>query len=457
MSWSQPAFHDLARRVAGRTGLDFPPDRRAGAEVGIRRAMVKARQPDADRYLDWVLDNPAALDDLVAELTIGETYFFREPDQFRFIREVVLPDVRRRRGPLHSPRCWSAACSTGEEAYSLAIVLIEALPEVVPSVLGTDISKVSLETASRGIFSDWSIRGEGGAEVARYLRRIGSHHELAEPIRKAVDFRPLNLADDDYPSLKSSIWGMDLILCRNVLIYFDRATIRAVANRLYETLSEGGWLIVASSDPPLAHEAPFEVELTDRGVFYRRGDRAWSPGRSPEAPASAVDVAVDIEAPTDRWAPETPTIVARPTSEMRAPEADPLDMSAQVRALANADPAKAERACASAATRHPLAFELHHLRAILLLDLGRAREAAEAARRAIYLDRSLAASHFLLGSILEREGDAGGALRAFRNARDLCASRPPGEIVPLTDGETAARLGRAAEARLERRVDGATP
>lgn len=453
MSWSRPAFHDLARRVAGRTGLHFPPDRRPGAEVGIRRAMARARQPDADRYLDWVLDNPAALDDLVAELTIGETYFFREPDQFRFIREVVLPDVRRRRGPLHSPRCWSAACSTGEEAYSLAIGLIEELPGVVPSVLGTDISKVSLEKASRGIFGDWSIRGEGAAEMARYLRRMGDHHELAEPIRKAVVFRPLNLADDDYPSLKSSVWGMDLILCRNVLIYFDRATIRAVANRLYETLSEGGWLIVASSDPPLSREAPFEVELTDRGVFYRRGHRAWSPGRSPEEPASAVDV----ETPTDRWAPETPAIVALPTSEPLAPEADALGLAAQVRALANDDPAEAERVCDSAAIRHPLAFELHHLRAILLLDLGRVREAAEAARRAIYLDRSLAASHFLLGSILEREGDAGDALRAFRNARDLCASRPPGEVVPLTDGETAARLGRAAEARLDRRGDGATP
>jgi chemotaxis protein methyltransferase CheR len=121
-----------------------------------------------------------------------------------------------------------------------------------------------------------------------------------------------------------------------------------------------------------------------------------------------------------------------------------------VRALANRDPDEAERACGAEAARHPLSGELHYLRAVLLLGLGREAEAAVAARRAIYLDRSLAIAHFTLGSILQRRGDRAGARRAYRNARDLCAARPADEVVPLTDGEPAGRLAAAAQAQMAR-------
>jgi chemotaxis protein methyltransferase CheR len=116
----------------------------------------------------------------------------------------------------------------------------------------------------------------------------------------------------------------------------------------------------------------------------------------------------------------------------------------RVRALANLDAEEAQRVCAEAIARHPLSSELHHLRALLLHGLGRDDEAARAARRVLYLDRSLAPAHFLLGAILRRRGDRVGAWRAFRNARDLCAARAAGEIVALSDGESAGRLAAAA-------------
>jgi chemotaxis protein methyltransferase CheR len=120
----------------------------------------------------------------------------------------------------------------------------------------------------------------------------------------------------------------------------------------------------------------------------------------------------------------------------------------RVRALANLDSTQAERACAESADRHALCAELHYLHGTLLLALGRDAEAAQAVRRALYLDRSLAAAHCVLGSILERRGDREGARRAFRNALDLCAARPADEDVPLSDGERAGRLAEAARARL---------
>src|SRR5204862_326017 len=161
----------------------------------------------------------------------------------------------------------------------------------------------------------------------------GPHYRLAEEIRRRVTFRPLNLARDVYPLFATGTWGLDLILCRNVLIYFDAEVTRRVAGRLLECLTEGGWLITASSDPPLA------------GLVL----------------------------------------------------------------------SEAERACAAAVSLHPLSAELAYLNAVLRLELRRDAEAAELLRRVLYLDGTLAAAHFTLGSVLQRLGDTAGARRAFRN------------------------------------------
>jgi chemotaxis protein methyltransferase CheR len=128
--------------------------------------------------------------------------------------------------------------------------------------------------------------------------------------------------------------------------------------------------------------------------------------------------------------------------------ADWADEALRIRSLANHDVAEAERVCASAAQRHPLSSELHYLRAVLLLNLDRDREAIQAARRAIYLDRSLAIAHLTLASMLQNRGDREGAWRAYRNARDMCQICPADEIVPLSDGEPAGRLLAAAETQM---------
>jgi chemotaxis protein methyltransferase CheR len=127
---------------------------------------------------------------------------------------------------------------------------------------------------------------------------------------------------------------------------------------------------------------------------------------------------------------------------------DAAGAALHIRALANLEPRLAERACAEAVARHALSAELHYLHAALLLELGRDDEAVQAVRRVIYLDRSLAVGHFTLGALLRGRGDLAGARRAYRNARDLCAARPPEETVPLGDGEPAGRLAAAAAAEL---------
>jgi chemotaxis protein methyltransferase CheR len=257
---------------------------------------------------------------------------------------------------------------------------------------------------------------------------------------------------------------------------------------LLQALAPGGWLITASSDPPLADEAPFEVVTPPEGVFYRRPS-ALAPahpdgltGRLGEAITAAP---ARVNEPPFGWFGETssepaeppalparpdapahpsPQTEANPVAEARAAlrrgdyaraaelvrglEDDPAGAALRVRALAGLDPESAERACAAAVAAHPLATELAYLHAVLLVDLGRQEEAAEALRRVLYLDGSLAVAHFTLGWVLDRLGDAAGARRAYRNAHDLAAARPPDEPLPLAEGETAGHLAEAAAALL---------
>jgi chemotaxis protein methyltransferase CheR len=174
-----------------------------------------------------------------------------------------------------------------------------------------------------------------------------------------------------------------------------------------------------------------------------RPDPGAEPRRGPESP----HLAEVLAAARDDLARGHYALAAERTRDLQD-EASACVL--HVRALANLDDlAAAERACGRATGRHPLCGELHYLRAVLLVGLGRHQEAAVEARRVTCLDRSLAIAHFTLGSILRRLGDAAGAWRAFRNAHDLCAARPADEVVPLSDGECAGRLAEAARGQME--------
>jgi chemotaxis protein methyltransferase CheR len=404
----------------------------------------------------------------VSELTIGETYFFREPAQFRFVRQTILPEIGRRSGPDHLYRAWSAGCASGEEAYSLAMVFAEeGLAERV-FLLATDVSAAALAKARRAAYGPWSLRGEGADAALPHLDRRGEEFVVKESIRRRVVFEPLNLALDVYPRPATGTQGLDLIFCRNVLIYFGRDTVRTVAGRLFAALAPGGWLATASSDPPLGEEAPFETLVNDHGVFYRKAVAARAPGRTPPAVSvraapAPIAAAAGEGATGDSGQPPLVNVedalsaaraeLARGDYARAAARAAALDGVAEaaalrVRALANLDPEEAERVCTEAIARYPLSTELCHLRAVLLHGLARDDEAARAARRVLYLDRSLAVSHFLLGTILLRRGDRAGAWRSFRNARDLCAARPDDEVVALSDGQCAGGLAQAAAAQM---------
>ncbi len=457
--------------ISARAGLVFPPSRRRDVEIATKKIMGAAALPDPGEWLGHLEQDAALLDELISELTIKETYFFREPGHFALIRDGIVRELQQRRGAAHTLRVWSAGCASGEEAYSLAILFEEMGLAGSVRILATDISRTALARARQATYTPWALRGEGDRLIGPYLRRSGDRFELAARFLRRVEFACLNLAQDVYPTFATNTFGLDLILCRNVLIYFDATTIRHVARRFYDSLADGGFLITSAADPSLANYAPYEVEMTSAGVIYRKNQQPQT-RTAPLSPAVRLDF--PASQPTLPPVPVAPDIVAAAKTR-RSPPADPLAEARQafergenarvielaapfkpdvaavilsIRALANLGDAEAAVAmAANAAARHPSSPEIGFLHAVLLMNLARYGEADVALRRVLYLDRSLAVAHFTHGATLRRLGDLGRSLQAYRNARDLAACRPAEEIVPLSDGEKAGRLAEAAAAQ----------
>jgi chemotaxis protein methyltransferase CheR len=476
--WTEAAYAALESVLRERSGLIFQPLRRSAVETAANRVMRHIGVDAPDDFVPLVQQAGAIFDDLMAEVTIGETYFFREAAHFTLLRKVILPDFRTRQATGQRFRAWSAGCSTGEEAYSVALALRE---EGVPgTVVGTDVSRARLGAARRGEYREWSFRGVPPSTIERYFNRSGDRFTLVPDIRRDVDFRYLNLAADCYPEMTSGVYGMDVILCRNVLIYFDRDTIAHVATSLLASLASGGWLLLGATDPPLQEFVRCEVVQTSAGLVYRHARGAA--GRvtsttdvdgSPSALLAPVAKPRPTPLPPVRSSPPRVPATAGLTSALPAhesvsgaespsdayirrdyeraialvaPAANRGDASARefvlyIRALANLGRLEeAGRACAVALDRHRDNAELHYLHAVLVAQSGQFIESARAAKRALYLDRSLIVAHLALGSALASAGDGDSARRSFVAAERLLVAMPPDAAVPGTDGEPAGRL-----------------
>ena len=450
--------------VRQRTGLVFRGARRPALEAGLAAAMRRAALTDPRTYLQRVESRPELLDDLVGEITVGESYFFRDAAQFAVIREEIIPALVSDRARNHPLRIWSAGCATGEEPYSLAMLVRELGLADQTHIVATDLSRAALAGASHGRYTRWSLRGLAAEVVQAYFVERGNRFELSPSVRAAVDFRYLNLADDTYPSLSTGVWAMDLIVCRNVLIYFDAETIARVARRLIDSLSQDGWLLLGASDPLLSDLVPCDVHVTRSGLVYRRATTGRSTRESIAAPTPVEEItpppaAAPLIARVDTVEPVSPAVddseaaircyetrdfpgaVEHAERAVRRDGSDATPWIVLVRAHANrGDLAAAGRACAAALERHPSAAELHYLHAVLLSEAERAADAAAAARRALYLDRAFVVAHLVLGGALGRLRDMESARRAFRSAEQLLAALAPNAIVPGSDGETAGRL-----------------
>lgn len=267
----------LVRSYARRhLGLQIPDDKARDVLLRLTMAARDAGFRDATSYVDHLFSCEGAEERdqvLASVLTVGETYFFRDLPLLESLEEIVLPEivVRKRKDAHPVLRLWSAGCSTGEEPYTLAMIVhrfLSSHPGWDFSVLATDVNERALETARAGRYRPWSFRRPVPAPYEKYLAGENGRREVLPELRDKVVFRRLNLAEGDYPSPETE--NMDLLFCRNVLMYLDPDVRAAVLDRFHRCLADGGYLVTAAVEMAYVDATRWERVRFSKAILFRK-------------------------------------------------------------------------------------------------------------------------------------------------------------------------------------------
>jgi chemotaxis protein methyltransferase CheR len=480
-----PSFPDqllsrLSERLAEQMGWDFPRERWRELEAGIEAAARELNVADATAYARDLLAaqlTKRQIEVLAGALTVGETYFFRDARSFETLAEHVFAElIRARRGNERRLRIWSAGCCTGEEAYSVAILLDQLLPDISDwqiTLLATDINTRFLQKAVEGTFSEWSFRGAPLWLKERYFRPVAGHRFALLPrIKSLVTFAHLNLGEDVYPSLSNNTNAMDLILCRNVLMYFSAERAGRVIRNFHRSLVTNGVLLVSAVETSLQFGTHFVATPFAGATLYRKNSEFDStvveipPKAAPTIACGGSDFAALLHAseyevaPVQQEAPGTDepsdvyaTALAlfergryveaastlRADVDAAAPAVDSATLLARIYAnLGDLSEARswAEHAIAADKTN----AMSHYLRAVILQEQSLIADALTALQRTLYLEPDFVLAHFALGNLEQRQGRRRIAARHFSNALHLLGKFGDNEVLPHSGGMAAGQL-----------------
>ncbi|KAF0118369.1 MAG: chemotaxis protein methyltransferase CheR [Rhodospirillaceae bacterium] len=293
--------------VTERTGIVVPPHQKERFRLLVAEGCRKLATT-LEGYIAALTtsgrDHPV-FRHLVEGITINETYFFRDETQIAFLRDVWLPHIIHRRGTGEQPtlQVWSAASSSGEELYTIAMLLHDLLGETLNQwtlrLMGTDIDDDALAKAQRGVYTNWSFRCTPEKDRDRHFQPVQDGFAVCPALKALTTFQHLNLVTDSFPVVTRDLWNCDLILCRNVFIYFSQDVVRRVLAKLAESLVPEGILLLGASDG-VSDEAPGLALCHHGNAFYfMRAESALHSPVSPKRPARTV-------APRPRGVPRAP-------------------------------------------------------------------------------------------------------------------------------------------------------
>ncbi|MEO5358159.1 MAG: tetratricopeptide repeat protein [Nitrospirae bacterium YQR-1] len=274
---NSPSLTTIQSFISAHTGLHVD-EKDLNTTISSRLRHVSVDSVDA--YCTFLTaDTPESKHEwkvLYQTITTGESFFFRDKGQFSLLRNIILKELIEHNRDRRTLRLWSAGCSTGEEPYSLAIVVNELLPDIHLwdiSIIGTDINESAIEKAIKGHFSEWSFRMVPKDVISAYFIKRKGHYEIDPHIRRMVNFRQGNLIKDTYPDVIAGICELDLIICRNVFIYFQPENISIALRKLTQSLRHGGYLLTGHAElqaVPLRGLVP--VTYPDSTIF-KRGEK----------------------------------------------------------------------------------------------------------------------------------------------------------------------------------------
>ena len=409
----------LVTLIRERTGNVIPQSRYPFLEeVAQRRARGKGFA-SVESYVAALESAalPAEWESLIPLVTIKESYFFRAPQQFEIIRRDVLPRLLAARAPTRQLRVWSAACARGEEPATLAILFAEeeALAGWSWSIVASDVDEEALAGARTGLYGDRAVAQVPADLLGRYFKRRGKLFELAADLRSRIEYRLVNLA---HPPFEVPGAEYDLILLRNVLIYFRRPLQRRVVSQVGQYLSPDGYLFLGASET--LWQIQDELEAVDLGSCFsyrhRREPREVLPAK-PAAPARKPPPRpLPPPAPESRDSRERTVRAAGPAAP--PPLAAPPDLHdrllAAARGLAANRIDEAGRILGEVLAADPADPAAHALQGFLHDLTGRADDAVTAYRAALYLDAALFQVRVLLADCLLRLGNRERAEHHYR-------------------------------------------
>ena len=465
-------FTELKAMVIDTTGMAFYADKDEELARILHERLAETGVADCAAYLDMLTDGStgaAEMDALVAELTIGETYFFRHKEQFDALREIVFNDVIERNRGVRRLRIWSAGCATGPEPYSLAIMLTRDFGMRIAgwdiSIVGTDINSKFLARAREGRYDDWAFRSVPDDIRRDCFDKNGKHWIIKSEFRRFVTFQHHNLIKNKFPSILDDLTNFDVIICRNVIIYFSKETIQGLIPSFRESLTEGGWLVMGHAEPNAELFRDFRAINTAGAVLYQKSEARearptiGAPAPAAQGKAQAAVPPIPFDAPLSflpkkngrgREAPPRPAAPVVPANPPAVAGQGGGSGAERVRELADGGSwEEALRACDDLLVGNALDARTHFYRSLILEQIGDAKESEKAVRRAIYLDRRLVLPHYHLGVFLWRRDDAQAAARSFRNALTLLDGVSEDHVVSDGDEITAGQVREAIETYLK--------
>jgi chemotaxis protein methyltransferase CheR len=273
---SDKSFEDWRQFIYGLCGIYFQDNKKYLLENRLQKRMNHIGLDDYNEYLNYIKFGTNKLNEqkyLFEAITINETYFFRNQPQLDALVSNVIPELIALKSKFNNNKIkiWSAASSSGEEAYSIAIVLNELIkpkfPQFEIEIVGTDINQAVIETAKNGIYRDYSIRNAPAYYLKKYFKPNNGYFELDPNIKKYANFKLINLLDD---LLMKTMSSFDIIFCANVLIYFDLAAKIKVISKLYDSLNKGGYLFIGYSETLHGVSKAFKLVSYPKTIGYKK-------------------------------------------------------------------------------------------------------------------------------------------------------------------------------------------